>query len=114
MLLLQSKLEYLRYWIIRNGITPITKKVEAIFKLTPPTKKKQLKKFIGIINYYRDLWLQRSHLLAPLITLTSENMKWKWAEEHQNAFDKMKRVMSREVLLAYPNFNEVFDIPMDS
>ena len=35
-------------------------------------------------------------------------------EEHQKAFDEMKRVITRETLLAYPNFNEVFDIHMDT
>ena len=99
----QMELEYLGYWIMRNGIKPVTKKVEAINKLTPPTKKKELRKFIGMINYYRDIWPQRSHILAPLTALTSAKVPWKWTEEHQNAFDEMKQVISRETLLAYPN-----------
>src|SRR5687767_1246538 len=39
----QAELEYLGYWITRNGIKPTSKKVEAILKLTPPTKKKELR-----------------------------------------------------------------------
>src|SRR5687767_729149 len=70
----QAELEYLGYWITRNGIKPTSKKVEAILKLTPPTKKKELRQFIGMINYYRDIWPQRSHILAPLTDLTSENV----------------------------------------
>src|SRR5688500_7803079 len=31
-------------------------------------------------------------------------------EEHQKAFDEMKRAISRETLLAYSNFNEIFEI----
>ena len=58
------ELEYLGYWITRNGIKPVTKKVEAIHKLTPPTKKKELRKFIEIVNYYRHIWSQRFHILA--------------------------------------------------
>src|SRR5687768_15102979 len=88
----KAKLEYLGYWITKNGNKPISKKVEAILKLTPPTKKKESRKFIGMINFYRDIWPQRSHLLASLTALASENMKWKWTEEHQNTFDEMKRV----------------------
>src|SRR5687767_2274320 len=110
----QAELEYLGYWITRNGIKPVTKKVEAILKLAPPTKRKELRKFIGMINYYRDIWPQRAHLLAPLTALTSDKVKWKWTEEHQQAFDEMKRAISRETLLAYPNFNEVFEIHTDA
>lgn len=67
-----------------------------------------------MINYYRDIWPQRSHILALLTALTSAKVKWKWTEEHQVAFDKMKQVMTRETLLAYPNFSEPFDIHMDA
>src|SRR5688572_22342029 len=45
----KAELEYLGYWITRYGIKPISKKVEAILWLTPPTKKKELRKFIGMI-----------------------------------------------------------------
>src|SRR5687767_9582304 len=110
----QAELEYLGYWITRNCIKPTSKKGEAILKLTPLTKKKELRQFIGMINYYRDIWPQRSHILVPLTGLTSENMPWKWTEEAQNAFDEMKRAIARETLLAYPNFNEVFDIHTDA
>ena len=88
----QAELEYLGYWITRNGIKPTSKKVEAILKLTPPTKKKELRQFIGIINYYRDIWPQRSQLLEPLTALRSDKVKWKRTKERHNAFDEMKRV----------------------
>src|SRR5687767_13467502 len=39
----KAELENLGYWITRNGIKPVTNKVEAILKLTPPTKKKELR-----------------------------------------------------------------------
>src|SRR5687768_15749206 len=110
----QAELEYLGYWITRNGIKPIAKKVEAILKLAPPTKRKELRKFIGMINYYRDIWPQRAHLLTPLTALTSEKVEFIWTEEHQRAFDEMKRAISRETLFAYPNFNEVFEIHTDA
>ena len=48
----KTELEYLGYWITRNGIRPVTKKVEAIQRLKPPTKRRNLKKFIGMINYH--------------------------------------------------------------
>ena len=34
--------------------------------------------------------------------------------EHQTAFDEMKQVMTKETLLAYPNFKEPFHIHMDA
>ena len=72
----QTELEYLGYWITRHRIWPVAKKVEAILKIKPPANVKQIQRFIGMNNYYRDIWPQRSHLLAPLTALTSAKVKW--------------------------------------
>jgi hypothetical protein len=50
------------------------------------------------------MWKQRSEILAPLTKLTSTKNPWKWTDKQQNAFDTMKKIMARETILAYPNF----------
>jgi hypothetical protein len=51
----ESKIDYLGYEINRYGIQPQPKKVEAILKLSPPKTKRQLRHFLGMINYYREM-----------------------------------------------------------
>ena len=53
-------------------------------------------------------------MLAPLAHLTSKDAKWQWTDVEQKAFNQMKRIISREVLLAYPDFNKPFDIHTDA
>ena len=55
-----SEVEYLGYWITRNGIQPLPNKVQAIKNIAPPKTRKQLRSFIGMVNYYRDMWIHRS------------------------------------------------------
>jgi hypothetical protein len=110
----KQELEYLGYWITRQGIKPLTKKVDAIHNLKPPTTRKQLRSFIGIVNYYRNMWKGRADLLAPLTALTSDATKWKWTDVEQKAFNDIKKVVAKETLLVYPNFNETFDIHTDA
>jgi len=110
----KTNLNYLGYLISRDGIKPSLKKVEAIYNIEPPKIRKQLRRFIGMVNYYRDMWPHRSHVLAPLSALTSIKVKWQWTEEHQNAFMQMKTLISKETLLAYPNFNKKFEIHTDA
>jgi RNase H-like domain found in reverse transcriptase len=73
-----------------------------------------IRQFIGIVNYYRDMWFRRSELLAPLTSLTSGNVKFEWLPSHQQAFDKIKKVIETEVLLAYPDFDKPFHIYTDA
>jgi transposase InsO family protein len=110
----RAELEYLGYWITRDGIQPVAKKVEAIQAIKAPTTQKQLRSFIGIVNYYRDMWIRRSDILAPLAALTAKGIKWEWTDRHQKSFDTMKRIISKEVLLTYPDFSLGFDIHTDA
>lgn len=59
-----EQIEYLGYWITRQGIQPMRNKVEAILNIKAPKTRKELRQFIGIVNYYRDMWFRRSELLA--------------------------------------------------
>ena len=49
-----------------------------------------------------------SEILAPLTEITSEKRKWMWNDKHQQVFEQMKKVLSLEVLLAYPDFSKPF------
>jgi Reverse transcriptase (RNA-dependent DNA polymerase) len=46
------ELEYLGYWITCDGIKPLPDKVKAILAIDTPKNRKELRSFIGIINYY--------------------------------------------------------------
>ena len=70
--------------------------------------------FIGMVNFYSEMWKKRSELLAPLTVLTSKNVKYDWKDEHQKCFDTIKCVIEREVLLAYLDFNAPFEIHNDA
>ena len=78
----QHELDYLGYHITRTGITPIATKVQGIQNIQAPTTRKNLCGFIGMINFYRDMWKDRAALLAPLTALTSKNVPFKWTDEN--------------------------------
>jgi hypothetical protein len=110
----KTELEYLGYWVTTKGITPLPKKIDAIRRLAPPKTKKELRRFIGMVNFYRDMWIRRSEILAPLTALTSVKAAWRWTDVEQTAFDTILRIMAREVLLSYPDFSKPFEIHTDA
>ena len=78
------KFQYLGYQVTCDIVVPISNKVKAVQALAVPKTHKQLRQFIGMINFYCDMWQKRFELLAPLTSLTSKNVKYKWKDEHQN------------------------------
>ena len=63
----RGKLEYLGYWITRKGVMPVPKKIEAIKNIATPKSIRDVRKFVGMVNYYRDMWIRRSDTLAPVL-----------------------------------------------
>ncbi len=85
-----------------------------------PSNLKQLRGFIVMVNYYRDMWPHRAHTLAPLTEKTgapkkgTRQPKFVWTEAMQTAFKRMEAMMAADVLCTYPNHNRPFDIYTDA
>ncbi|GFH50558.1 hypothetical protein CTEN210_07034 [Chaetoceros tenuissimus] len=113
----QDEIEYLGYIITRDGIKPNTKKVQAILDIQRPTTTSEVRHFVGMVQYYRDVWPHRSHILTPLTELTAgkgKKTKVNWTEEHETAFNEIKKIIAEETLLAYPDFSKRFIIHLDA
>jgi hypothetical protein len=119
--------EYLGYIITRGGNKSQPKKVQAILVLNPPNNVKKLQRFLGMFQYYRDMWQKRSEMLAPLTNLVGEcretkttkknktkKKPWHWESIHQHAFDNIKATIAKEVVLAYPDFMKLFEVYTDA
>jgi hypothetical protein len=66
------EIEYLGYILTREEIKPQPKKVQVILTLMPPNNVKELRHFLGMVQYYWDMWAKRSEILAPLSDLVGE------------------------------------------
>ena len=56
----QTEIEYLGYVLTREGIKPQPEKIRAILALLPPKNVKQVRSFLGMVQFYRDMWEKRS------------------------------------------------------
>jgi hypothetical protein len=66
------EIEYLGYILTRDDIKPQSNKVQAILAIQLPTNANELRHFLGMVQYYHDLWAIRSKMLAPLTSLVGE------------------------------------------
>jgi hypothetical protein len=121
------KIEFLGYILTREGIKPQPKQVHAILVLNPPNNVKELRHFLGMVQYYPDMWAKHSEILAPLSDLVEESGEtkttrknkvkktpWHWDSIHQIALDNVKAIIIKEAVLAYPDFSKPFEICTDA
>ena len=83
--------------------------------LKPPRTTKELKSLLGMVQYYRDMWPRRSHILVPLTDASSsKKKKLDWTKEMDKAFIQMKQIIAQETILALPDYNKPFQIYTDA
>ena len=53
-------------------------------------------------------------MLAPLSKLTNSNVKFAWKADQQKAFEEIKKVIAKEVMLSFPDWSKPFEIYVDA
>jgi hypothetical protein len=119
-----KQIEYLakQYWITIQGIQPIHNKLEAILNIRAPRAKKLQR--TTLVYLYSQLLSQhvvsqkRASIQVPLTNYTLRKVKLEWHSSHQQALDKIKKVIGNliQVHLFYPDFNEpiLFNLSIDA
>jgi hypothetical protein len=81
-----------------------------------PCNTTKLHMLIGCVNYYRDMWPSRAHILKPMTDQSGLKKKApiKWTDEMQKAFDKMCLLMAADAFAAYANHNKRFKVYTDA
>lgn len=101
------ELDFLGYLISQDGIRPIPKKVEAISKFPKPRTIAELRRFLGMVNFYRRSLVNAASTQAPLNSYLHESKKNDkreivWSLEAEAAFEKTKSDLANAALLVHP------------
>ena len=75
-----------------HWVKPWSKKIEAIVNMERPKTATELRTFLGMVTYYREIWPRRAHILMPLTDLTGLPKKAPlvWTQEMDATFKHMK------------------------
>lgn len=97
----QDSVTYLGYVIDKNGLRTCPRKVEAIAKAPRPTSVLEVKRFLGVVNYYRNFIPKASAILCPLHRLLRVDVPWEWGDAEERAFENVKRELISDRVLAH-------------
>ncbi|PAA81343.1 hypothetical protein BOX15_Mlig024196g4 [Macrostomum lignano] len=96
-----NKISFLGYVIDENGLHPSNEKVEAIHNAQAPTNATEVRSLIGMITYYAKFIPNLSSILVPLNRLLCKESEFRWSEECNAAFDRVKKTLTSDRVLAH-------------
>ena len=104
-----SEITFLGHFINSKGLKPIPKKIEAIQDFPQPKTMKRLRRFLGMINFYKRFIPICAKTIHPLNQLLSPAKHSKksvlWSPEAEKAFSAIKAKLSNPTLLSFPSPN---------
>ena len=71
--------------------------------MPPPSSKKEVQSFIGMVNYIIKFLLRLTELSKPIRELIKEKVPFNWGPEHQESFNMLKKELVRAPVLTYYN-----------
>jgi len=75
---------------------------------------KEIQKFLGLTNYYRQFIKDFTRITALLHLLVRKEEKWRWKEEQEEAFKQLKRVFITKPVLAIPDLDKEMRVEVDT
>ena len=109
-----SEAKFLGRLATRDGVHVTDEHVRTVKEWPTPKSKKELQQFLGFLNYHRGFIQGLAGMSAPLYELTGLRVDWRWKEEHQKAFEQLKKVMTCPPVLGYPNSRDLFILDTDA
>uniref|UniRef100_A0AAV1TBR0 Reverse transcriptase domain-containing protein n=1 Tax=Peronospora matthiolae TaxID=2874970 RepID=A0AAV1TBR0_9STRA len=112
--ILRESVDYLGFTLTSEGIHPQQTKIQAIQQIAVPETRKELRRFLGMINYYRDMVPNKTTLCQPLNRFTSAKVPFEWLPSDTEAFHAVQKAFAQAVLLAFPDFEQPFHVYADA
>ena len=109
-------IQYLGFILDGTSLRPQHSKIEAIMNIPPPTKRKSLRTFLGLISFYKMFIPQAADYTGPLSDLLRKDSPEPipWNETLLECFSHLKTAISSRPILRLPDINKTFVLRTDA
>ena len=109
-----SELTFMGDRLTAQGVMPDPKKVSAIHNMERPECKKDLQRFLGMVNYLRKFVQDLSTKTAMLRSLLNEQNEWVWTPHHEKSWQNLKEILASEPVLEFYDPDKEIKISSDA
>ena len=97
-----------------GDLLPDKSKLRAVKEFLIPNTTKKLKGFLGMRGYYRCFIPNFSKIVKTLTNLLKNNTHFIWNVDTDAAFNTLRKVLTSQPLLEYPDFSKPFILTTDA
>jgi len=117
----RTEVTFLGHLVGSDGIRMDPKKIDVVQNWPTPKTQTELRSFLGLANYFRKFVLGYANIAAVLNDLLKKQVPQQfdekpdlWTAAHQDAFEKLKTMISKDIVLQYPDMNKPFEVITDA
>jgi hypothetical protein len=109
-----EEIKFLGHIVNFEGICPDPKKVEVVQNWPVPKNVHEVRSFLDLANHFRKFISHYSEVAAPLTNLTEKSHVWAWTGKCQDAFKKLKHLLTEAPLLSTPDECKTYRVVTDA
>ena len=97
----EEQIDYLGFHLSKSGILPMEHKMNPIRNYPQPTTRRELRRFLGMCNFYSHFVPKGHQVLSPLYKLCANGSGFRWSTQHRKAFEEYKKLLDATVKLSH-------------
>ncbi|KAK4314756.1 hypothetical protein Pmani_013983 [Petrolisthes manimaculis] len=110
----RATITYLGHVVGQGHSASLLAKVEAILDFPVPKDRRSLRRFLWMAVFYRRFCKNFASVASPLTDLISPKVSFDWTSATQDAFDRLKILLSSAPVLRAADFNLPFHLHVDA
>ncbi|UYV69407.1 hypothetical protein LAZ67_6003487 [Cordylochernes scorpioides] len=99
----RREVEFLGYVISTGGLKPGPRKIKAIEEFPKPKNVHDIRRFLGLTNFFRRFVKDFARRAEPLSRLTKKGAQFEWKEEQRRSFGGLRNDLVEYPVLAHYN-----------
>ena len=104
---------FLGYEIGQNGYTCDSSRTSVVQNYPTPKNPRDIKRFLGLCNYFKRTIKNYSKRAEPLRRLLSKDSKFEWTDAQESSFNDLKHALCNPPTLGFPSRDKPLRLTLD-